>query len=290
MEVIPLLIDFVNPQVETPTRSLTRNGSPVDAARHGSPIDATRTRKTAAVYTPLPIVSAAPHASYLRARAVIEFMVALALAILAAPVLFLAALLVRLTSKGPAFYTQTRIGRNGKLFTIYKIRTMVHDCESLTGPRWSMPEDPRVTRVGHFLRRTHLDELPQLFNVLRGDMSLIGPRPERPEFIPKLERAVPRYRQRLAIRPGITGLAQVHLPPDTDVESVRRKLAYDLYYIQNMNVWLDVRILVATFFYSLGNPWLLSRRITRAPFDQSQERPTSFPLPEEGAARKKMCA
>jgi lipopolysaccharide/colanic/teichoic acid biosynthesis glycosyltransferase len=215
---------------------------------------------------------------------------ALVLVILAAPLLLLSALLVKLTSRGPAFYTQTRIGRNGKLFTIYKVRTMVHDCESLTGPRWAMPEDPRVTRVGHFLRRTHLDELPQLFNVLRGDMSLIGPRPERPEFVPKLERAVPRYRERLAIRPGITGLAQVHLPPDTDIDSVRRKLAYDLYYIQKMNVWLDLRILVATVFYSLGNPWLLSRRITRTPFDQTQEGPMAIPLPEEGTARKKICA
>jgi lipopolysaccharide/colanic/teichoic acid biosynthesis glycosyltransferase len=281
MEVSPLLIDFVNSHVEAPTLSIESN-SPRPSA--------TRTRKTAEVYTPLPIISAAPHASYLRGRAVIEFTAALALAILASPVVLLAAVLVRLTSKGPAFYSQTRIGRNGKLFTIYKIRTMVHECESLTGPRWAMPEDPRVTRVGQFLRRTHLDELPQLFNVLRGDMSLIGPRPERPEFVPKLERAVPRYRQRLAIRPGITGLAQVHLPPDTDVESVRRKLAYDLYYIQNMNVWLDVRILAATFFYSVGNPWLLSRRITRTPFDRGHEKPMSIPLPDEGTARTKICA
>jgi lipopolysaccharide/colanic/teichoic acid biosynthesis glycosyltransferase len=238
---------------------------------------------------PAPIPPA-PHAWYLGGRAVLEWAAAAMLVILAAPVLFLAALLVKLTSRGPAFYTQTRIGRKGKLFTIYKIRTMVHDCESLTGPRWAMPEDPRITRVGHFLRRTHLDELPQLFNVLRGDMSLIGPRPERPEFVPKLERAVPRYRERLAIRPGITGLAQVHLPPDTDIESVRRKLAYDLYYIHNVSVWLDLRILVATVFYSLGNPLLLSRRITRTPFDQIQEEPIPMPVTDEAPARKKMCA
>jgi lipopolysaccharide/colanic/teichoic acid biosynthesis glycosyltransferase len=281
MEVSPLLIDFVNPQGEAPALSIEPNGPRPTA---------TRTRQSSELHTPAPSIPAPPHAWYVRSRAVIEYAAAVALALLAAPMLFLAALLVRLTSKGPAFYTQTRIGRNGKQFTIYKIRTMVHDCESLTGPRWAMPEDPRVTRVGHFLRRTHLDELPQLFNVLRGDMSLIGPRPERPEFVPKLERAVPRYRERLAIRPGITGLAQVHLPPDTDIESVRRKLAYDLYYIQNMSVWLDLRILVATVFYSLGNPLLLSRRISRTPFDQGQEEPISIPLPDDGTARKKICA
>src|SRR5205085_11405871 len=105
----------------------------------------------------------------------------------AAPVIALAALLLKLTSHGPAFYTQTRVGRNGRLFTIYKVRTMLHRCESLTGPRWSVPGDPRITAVGCLLRVTHVDELPQLLNVLRGEMSLIGPRPERPEFVPELE-------------------------------------------------------------------------------------------------------
>jgi lipopolysaccharide/colanic/teichoic acid biosynthesis glycosyltransferase len=278
MEVSPLLIDIVNPQVEAPTLSI--------ASDDPRPTP-TRTRKSPEIPAPIP---APPHAWYLRGRALVEYTAAVFLVVLAAPVLFLAALAVRLTSRGPAFYTQTRIGRNGKLFTIYKIRTMVHDCESLTGPRWAMPEDPRITRVGYFLRRTHLDELPQLFNVLRGDMSLIGPRPERPEFVPKLERAVSHYRDRLAIRPGITGLAQVHLPPDTDIDSVRRKLAYDLYYIQNMNVSLDLRILAATVFYSLGNPWFLSRRLTRTPFDQAEDKPISLPLPDHGLGRKRICA
>src|SRR5262249_26068901 len=156
---------------------------------------------------------------------------------------------------GPAFYTQTRVGRDGRLFSIYKIRTMVDKCESLTGPRWSMPGDPRITLVGHFLRVTHLDELPQLLNVLRGEMSLIGPRPERPEFIPELERALPAYRGRLAIRPGVTGLAQVQLPADTDLDSVRAKLAYDLYYIRHRGAWLDFRILVCTALYAFGIPF-----------------------------------
>src|SRR5262249_17904057 len=136
--------------------------------------------------------------------------------------------LVRLTSRGSAIYRQTRLGLNGRPFTIYKIRTMYHDSERLTGPQWSRPGDPRVTPIGRILRATHIDELPQLWNVLRGEMSLVGPRPERPELAAGLERELPSYRDRLAVRPGVTGLAQVQLPPDTDVESVRRKLAYDI--------------------------------------------------------------
>src|SRR5262249_5758261 len=160
----------------------------------------------------------------------IDFTCACVLLILAAPVMALTALMVKWTSPGPAFYTQRRLGLHGRPFTIIKLRTMQHNCESRTGPRWCVPGDPRVTPLGKFLRKTHLDELPQLFNVLWGDMSLIGPRPERPEFLAELEATFPRYRERLAVRPGITGLAQVQLPPDTDVTEVCHKLACDLYY------------------------------------------------------------
>jgi lipopolysaccharide/colanic/teichoic acid biosynthesis glycosyltransferase len=118
-----------------------------------------------------------------------------------------------------------------------------------------MPGDPRVTRIGALLRTSHLDELPQLWNVLRGEMSLIGPRPERPEFVPELERELPGYWQRLLVRPGVTGLAQVQLPPDSDLTSVRRKLAHDLYYIRHLSAWLDVRLLVCTGLYALGLPF-----------------------------------
>src|SRR5205807_7700134 len=111
---------------------------------------------------------------------------AVCLLIVTAPVILLAMLLIKLTSRGPALYSQSRLGLHGQPFRIYKIRTMIHDCESLTGPRWSVPGDRRVTPVGWFLRRAHLDELPQLWNILRGDMSLVGPRPERPEFVPQL--------------------------------------------------------------------------------------------------------
>lgn len=162
------------------------------------------------------------------------------------PLILLSAVLVKLTSRGPVLYSQTRVGRDGVPFTIYKIRTMAHECEQTSGPQWSTSRDPRVIPVGRFLRRTHLDELPQLWNILRGDMSLVGPRPERPEFIPQLERFLPNYRERLLVRPGLTGLAQVQLPADTDLESVRRKLAYDLHYIQRLGFWLDLRILIST--------------------------------------------
>jgi lipopolysaccharide/colanic/teichoic acid biosynthesis glycosyltransferase len=202
---------------------------------------------------------------YLRAKVIADLVLAALLAVPALPLVLLSALLVKLTSRGPAFYTQARVGLEGRLFTIYKLRTMVHNCESLTGARWSVPGDPRVTPVGRLLRASHLDELPQLLNVLRGEMSLIGPRPERPEFVPDLERALPAYWQRLQVRPGVTGLAQVQLPPDTDLGSVRRKLAHDLFYIRHLSPWLDLRLLVCTAFHALGIPNSLLRRLLGIP-------------------------
>lgn len=208
-----------------------------------------RPRKEA---TPVRPAVRPPRTRYLACKTALDFSLALLASIPAALVVGLAALLVKLTSRGPAFYTQTRLGKDGQPFTIWKLRTMLHNCESLTGPRWAIPGDPRVTWVGQFLRKAHLDELPQLLNVLRGEMSLIGPRPERPEFVPELERAFPVYRERLRVKPGVTGLAQLQLPPDTDLESVRRKLIYDLYYVQNVSPGLDLRVLIGTAFYALG--------------------------------------
>jgi lipopolysaccharide/colanic/teichoic acid biosynthesis glycosyltransferase len=179
-------------------------------------------------------------------RRVVDFCLALVLLTCTWPVILAAALLIRLSSRGPAFYLQTRLGLYGRPFRIHKLRTMQHDCESQSGPRWSTNGDPRIVPLGRFLRRTHIDELPQLWNVLRGEMSLVGPRPERPEFVPQLERVVPCYRDRLLVLPGLTGLAQIHLPPDTDLASVRHKLAYDLYYVRQQSFWLDLRILAAT--------------------------------------------
>jgi lipopolysaccharide/colanic/teichoic acid biosynthesis glycosyltransferase len=202
---------------------------------------------------------------YAPLRRVLDFSVTLLLLVVSSPALLLAALLVRLTSRGPAFYTQVRTGRGGRPFTIYKVRTMVDNCESLTGPRWTIPGDPRVTPLGWLLRRTHLDELPQLVNVLRGDMSLIGPRPERPKFVAKLERVLPDYAARHQVLPGITGLAQVQLPPDTDIESVRRKLQYDLYYVRHWSAWLDVRIALATLLHMAGGSFRMLRRLRVVP-------------------------
>lgn len=162
------------------------------------------------------------------------------------PVMVLIAFLIRITSPGPAIYKQTRVGRNGKVFTLYKFRSMHLNAESGTGAVWAKPGDPRITLLGKITRNLHLDELPQLINVMRGEMALVGPRPERPEITEKIELHVPEFTQRLCIRPGITGLAQVHQGPDVDLNSVRRKLVYDLEYSQVGNPWLDLRIMVCT--------------------------------------------
>jgi lipopolysaccharide/colanic/teichoic acid biosynthesis glycosyltransferase len=202
---------------------------------------------------------------YAGLKGVAEFGVALVLLVLGAPLILLAGLLVKLTSRGPMLYSQTRLGRFGRPYRIFKIRTMAHNCESTSGAKWSTEGDPRITRVGRFLRKTHLDELPQLWNILRGEMSLVGPRPERPEFIPQLEQAIPRYRERLLVRPGVTGLAQVQLPADTDLASVRRKLAYDLYYVQEVGLGLDLRIVAATALKVVGVRFDAMRMLCRLP-------------------------
>jgi lipopolysaccharide/colanic/teichoic acid biosynthesis glycosyltransferase len=202
---------------------------------------------------------------YAGLKPAVDCLLAAVLLVLLAPLMLIAALAVRLTSRGPVFYSQVRVGLGGRLFHILKLRTMIHNCEAASGARWAVPGDSRVTPVGRVLRATHLDELPQLFNVLRGDMSLVGPRPERPEFIPGLAQAIPHYRERLLVRPGVTGLAQVQLPPDTDLNSVRRKLACDLYYIRCMGLWLDLRIILCTAWKSLGIPFVLSGNLLGIP-------------------------
>lgn len=192
---------------------------------------------------------------YRDAKNIIEFSIALALFLLALPVIAGLALLVKLTSRGPAFYSQVRLGKNSRPFRIWKLRTMKVNAETGTGAVWAKPGDTRITWIGRILRRTHLDELPQLWNVLRGEMSLVGPRPERPEFVPSLEKAIPLYRERLLVRPGVTGLAQVQLPADTDLSSVRSKIAYDLFYIRTFGLWLDVRLMLSTGLHMFGVPY-----------------------------------
>jgi lipopolysaccharide/colanic/teichoic acid biosynthesis glycosyltransferase len=194
-----------------------------------------------------------------------DWVLAVVLLVLTAPVMMVAMALVYLTSRGGALYTQTRLGLHGRPFVIYKIRTMYRDSERETGPCWSLPGDPRITRIGWILRLTHIDELPQLWNILRGEMSLVGPRPERPEIVKVLEKQLPCYRNRLLVRPGVTGLSQVQLPPDTDLESVRCKLASDLYYIKHFSLWLDLRIMIGTAMGASGLPFSVARELLRIP-------------------------
>lgn len=168
---------------------------------------------------------------------------ALALVLLSPP-MAVVALLIKLDSRGPVFYRQERVGRNGRPFAMLKFRSMRADAEKQTGPVWAGKDDPRRTRIGGFLRRTSLDELPQLFNVLRGDMSLVGPRPERPHFVRDFQKKVPRYADRHAVAPGMTGWAQVNgLRGNTSVEERTR---YDIFYVENWSLWLEFKILFRT--------------------------------------------
>ncbi len=163
--------------------------------------------------------------------------------VLLAPLLAIVAALIRFTSHGPALYSQERVGKDGRVFRILKFRSMVHHAEAETGPRKADESDDRVTQMGRMLRRTRLDELPQLLNVLKGEMSLVGPRPERPYFVNQHTRDFPEYVARLQVRPGMTGMAQVYGRYDTPA---RQKVRYDLMYIQNHSLMLDMKILVQT--------------------------------------------
>jgi exopolysaccharide biosynthesis polyprenyl glycosylphosphotransferase len=184
-----------------------------------------------------------PGAAFLFAKRAFDLLFGTFLLIAALPLLLLTALAIKLTSKGPILYTQERVGWGGRIFRIYKLRTMVLDAERHTGPVLAHEYDARITRVGRILRKTRVDELPQLWNVLRGDMSIVGPRPERPEFAREFDARIPGYLQRLRVRPGITGLAQVY---GDYLTSVYHKLRYDWIYINRMSIWQEVRILLMT--------------------------------------------
>jgi lipopolysaccharide/colanic/teichoic acid biosynthesis glycosyltransferase len=196
----------------------------------------------------------------------LNFVLAAIALVLLSPVLVLIAIAVKFTSRGPVFYSQTRIGidrrwsRNGdseadvrrahdlggRVFTIYKFRTMCVNAEHLSGAVWAAKEDPRVTPVGKFLRQYRLDELPQLFNVIRGDMNVVGPRPERPSIFAQLRTTIPQYDARQRVKPGITGLAQVNQQYDQCLDDVRNKLRYDLEYLRRQSFWEDIRIMLKT--------------------------------------------
>ncbi|MDZ7969928.1 MAG: sugar transferase [Nostoc sp. DedSLP03] len=181
----------------------------------------------------------------MKLKRVIDLILILFLLVLVAPLLLLVALLVRLDSPGPVLYSQQRSGLYGKPFRVYKFRSMYQDAEKL-GVQWASQRDPRITRIGYWLRLLRIDELPQIWNVLRGEMSLIGPRPERPEFDVKLKEAIPYYEVRYLVKPGITGWAQVMYPYGASIEDAYEKLSYDLYYIKNYSIWLDLAIAFKT--------------------------------------------
>lgn len=185
-------------------------------------------------------------------KAIVDRLLAAILLGISAPITIVLMFLVGLTSVGGVIYKQLRVGKNGKEFWLYKIRTMYANAEEVGGPQWARPKDSRITPVGRALRFLHLDELPQLVNVVRGEMSLIGPRPERPEFVEQLALAIPDYEERLRVLPGITGLAQINLPADDSLESVERKVIIDCDYIEKGNAYLDLRILICTALRMFG--------------------------------------
>jgi sugar transferase (PEP-CTERM system associated) len=178
-------------------------------------------------------------------RRVMSFVISLIGLVLTVPIFPIVALLVKLTSPGPVFFSQERVGRKGRTFRVYKFRTMRQDAEA-GGAKWAIKNDPRITPIGKFLRKTRLDEVPQLWNVLKGDMAFVGPRPERPEFVQWLAEAIPYYNLRHIIRPGLTGWAQVRYSYGASLEESKEKLKYDLYYIKHMSLSLDLLIMFET--------------------------------------------
>ena len=187
-----------------------------------------------------------PNPSRVLLQSVYSMAIAVVAAVIALPIMALVAIAVRLSSPGPALYSQRRTGKNDVPFMLYKFRSMYADAEAHSGAVWAKKDDPRITPVGKWLRKLRLDELPQLFNVLKGDMSIVGPRPERPEFVAELERRIPYYRQRHCVKPGITGWAQINHKYGDTIEDTIVKLEYDLYYIKNLAPALDAFIIFHT--------------------------------------------
>ena len=197
-----------------------------------------------------------PHISpYFQYKGYVDRTIAFLLLIPCLPLIGLLWLLVKLTSKGPGIYAQERLGKDAKPFVMYKLRSMVANAEQSTGAVWASRNDSRVTAIGSILRKFHLDEFPQLINVLRGEMALVGPRPERDEFVKILNREIDGYQYRMDVLPGVTGYAQLNLPSDIEVADVKRKISLDFEYIENASFWFDFVILLGTvgrFFKFLG--------------------------------------
>lgn len=186
-----------------------------------------------------------------KVKRLMDILVSLLTLIISLPVCLISGIAIKLDSKGPVFFRQTRCGTDGKIFKIFKFRSMFEDAEKQSGPVWSTKNDPRITRVGKLIRLLRIDEIPQMMNVLKGEMSMVGPRPERPFFVEKLAEEIPYYKRRLKVRPGITGWAQIKHKYDENIEDVKVKLKYDLFYIENMSLRMDLKILFRTIFVVL---------------------------------------
>jgi lipopolysaccharide/colanic/teichoic acid biosynthesis glycosyltransferase len=228
---------------QTPMDSLTFTISNSASLNHSNPV-------------------ARPREEYFNRKYLLDQGLGWALLIPASPVIAVLWIVVKATSRGPGFYLQTRVGLGGQQFKIVKLRTMRCDAEA-GGIQWSGKGDPRVTWLGRIMRRLHLDELPQLWNVACGDMCLVGPRPERPEITRSLEKLIPGYQLRHLVKPGVTGLAQVNLEPDSNINLTRKKQILDLRYINNANAVLDARLLFATFLRIFGIKGERAMRINR---------------------------
>jgi len=179
-------------------------------------------------------------------KRVVDFLAASLLLIIFAPISLITAIAIKLDSPGPVLFSQERVGENGKVFKIFKFRSMRADAEKLTGPVWATEDDPRITRVGRIIRKLRIDEVPQLWNVFKGDMSFVGPRPERPYFVEQLREKIPYYNERFTVKPGITGWAQVKYPYGASEKDALEKLKYDLYYIKNMSIFMDLMVIFQT--------------------------------------------
>jgi exopolysaccharide biosynthesis polyprenyl glycosylphosphotransferase len=186
-----------------------------------------------------------------RLKRIIDVFVSLLILLITFPISLITALVIKIDSPGSAFFRQERCGIEGTTFKMMKFRSMRQDAEKLSGPIWSTKNDPRITRIGRFIRKVRIDEIPQMINVLKGEMSLVGPRPERPYFVEMLSKEIPYYKRRLKVRPGITGWAQVKHKYDESIEDVKIKLRYDLFYIENMSLRMDFKILFRTIFVVL---------------------------------------
>lgn len=189
--------------------------------------------------------------SFAKFKRVMDYFLAILGLTISSPLLMVSAILIKMNSPGPAVYKQNRVGKDGKIFKIYKLRTMRVDAEKFTGAVWARKNDPRITIIGKILRKTHIDEIPQLINVLKGEMSIVGPRPERPEMVRDLKKLIRDYELRLLVKPGITGLAQVSNKYDETIADVKKKIKYDILYIKKMCWLIEMRILARTFVVAL---------------------------------------